>query len=105
MIPEPISVEINGAETNYEFELDINCCSCVRVCVTKRSDDSHIVVKNLSLNNIAITNLNAISFLRTNSGEIRRNHGYLDSVGDFIIKIRTNAVSLNYLNYLLSLTK
>jgi hypothetical protein len=103
--PEPSSVEQQESKTVYTFDLDISCANQITIHVDYRDPDAHLVVEKILVNNLEINDLNIISFLRTQSGEIRKNYGYIDSEGEFIIKLHTNPISLNYLNYLLSLTK
>jgi hypothetical protein len=103
--PAPILINTVDSEIIYNFEVDVNQSTQIRIQITGRNDESHIQIKKMILSDFTITDLNSVSFLQTDSGEIRRNHGYIDSVGTFVIKLHTNAVSLNYLNYLLSLTK
>jgi hypothetical protein len=90
----------------YDFDIVVNNPQPIKIIVAKRTGTkSHLIVERVEYNNQLITDLNSVGFLRTNTGEVKRNHGYVDSEGEFVIKLHTNPVSLNYLNYLLSLTK
>lgn len=103
--PEPISIDSKDDELIYTFDVDVNRSNQIHIQVLDRKDGSHIQVKKMVFNNFEMSDINSVSFLKTASGEIFRNHGYIDAVGTFVIKLHTNAISLNYLNYLLSLTK
>lgn len=97
--------EVNGC-IKYDFNISVNAPKPIKIIVTKRTGiESHLIVERVEYNNQLITDLNSVGFLRTSTGEVKRNHGYVDSEGEFVIKLHTNPVSLNYLNYLLSLTK
>ena len=104
--PVPTTIEIKNQQLVYNFLVDINQLTTIKIQVIKRTGiDSYIMVKRVDIGACKIQDLNAISFLRTENNKIKKNHGYIDCVGEFIIKIHTNIVSLNYLTYLLSLTK
>lgn len=103
--PSPVAVRHQDDMTIYDIMVDVDCINLITLSINHRHSDAHMMLKRIELNGIEISDINAISYLRTSSGEIRKNHGYIDAVGEFVIKIHTNAVSQNYLNYLISLTK
>jgi hypothetical protein len=98
--------KVVGDHHTLEFVVDVLKPTTLKLIIHKRIGiDSHIQITKMIYNNIKILNLNSISFLKTTQGEIRKNHGYIDAEGEFIIKLHTNPVSQDYLNYLLLLTK
>ena len=98
--------KISGDNHTLEFVVDVSTLTTIKLCINKRVGfDSHIQITNALYNNIKIADLNSIGFLKTTQGEIRKNHGYIDAEGEFVIKLHTNPVSQDYLNYLLLLTK
>ena len=103
--PEPVSTKTDNLVVTHEFDVDINQPSQIHVHVTTCPEGEQLIVEEIQLNHTPITQLNAVSFFRTDFGEIRKNHGYIDTTGTFLIKLHTNAISLNFLTYLLSLTK
>lgn len=104
--PLPATEKYIKTDHILEFYIDISKSTTIKLYVDKKSgNDSYIQVKSMSLNNIDFADLNSVSFVKTVNGEIRRTHGYIDTEGEFVIKLHTNPISQNYLNYLLSLTK
>ena len=104
--PQAESITKADGCIKYDFNVSVNSPKPIKIIVTKRTGiESHLIVERVEYNNQLINDLNSVGFLRTNTGEVKRNHGYVDAEGEFIIKLHTNPVSLNYLNYLLSLTK
>jgi hypothetical protein len=103
--PSPVAVRHQDDMTIYDVMVDVDCVNLITVSINHRYGDAHMMLKRVELNGVEISDINAISYLHTIDGEIRKNHGYIDAVGEFVIKIHTNAVSQNYLNYLISLTK
>jgi hypothetical protein len=89
-----------------EFVVDVLKPNTIKLCINQRiGSDSHIRITDMLYNDIKIEDLNSVSFLKTTQGEIRKTHGYIDAEGEFVIKLHTNPVSQDYLNYLLQLTK
>ena len=104
--PKPTTVTNVDDQMLYEFTINVNNPPPIRIVVTQRTGtSSHIIVSQITYNNQLITDLNSIGVMRPKVGECRRTHGYIDTEGEFVIKLHTNPVSLNYLSYLLSLTK
>jgi hypothetical protein len=103
--PSPLSIRHQDTMTIYDIMVDVDCVNLITVNINYRDNNAHIILKRIELNGVEISDINAISHLHTVDGEIRKNHGYIDAVGEFLIKIHTNAVSQNYLSYLISLTK
>ena len=95
----------NNDLTVYTFVVDLSVTNLIKFIITDVSNHAHLRVEKILVNDTEIIHMDSISYLRTQSGEIRKTYGYIDEVGEFVIKIHTNAVSLNYLTYLLSLTK
>ena len=104
--PVPASVEQRNDVFVYEFDINVSRPPVITISVTDRiGTNSHLVIENIEYNHQKISDLNSVCFLRTENGTIKKNHGYVDSKGEVLIKLHTNPVSLNYLNYLISLTK
>ena len=91
--------------TIYDVVLDIDCVNLITVNITSKHKDANMTLTRVNLNGVDITDINAISYLQTLDGKIQKNYGYIGELGKFFIKLHTNAVSQNYLNYLLSLTR
>jgi hypothetical protein len=97
---------VSGNQHRLEFVVDVLKTNTIKLCINQRiGSDSHIQITDMLYNNIKIVDLNSVSFLKTTQGEIRKTHGYIDAEGEFVIKLHTNPVSQDYLNYLLHLTK
>lgn len=104
--PEPVSVEATDTGKCYNFLFDVTKLNIIKIKIDNEfENNSFIVVDKITLNGYPIDNLDAVSFLKTKDHKIVRSHGYITQSGEFTIKIRSNVVSLNYINYLLSLTK
>ena len=91
--------------TIYDVVLDIDCVNLITVNITSKHKDANMTLTRVNLNGVDITDIDAISYLQTLDGKIQKNYGYIGELGKFFIKLHTNAVSQNYLNYLLSLTR
>ncbi len=103
--PAPYSVDKDDSFIVYNFIIDTTQLNIIKIKIDKIFNVGDcIVVDKILINDHPIDNLDAVSFLRTSDNQIKRTYGYIDCCGEFIIKIRNNLVSLNYLNYLLSLT-
>jgi hypothetical protein len=97
---------VSGDHHRLEFVVDVFKTNTIKLYINQRvGSDSHIQITDMLYNNIKIADLNSVSFLKTTQGEIRKNYGYIDAEGEFVIKLHTNPVSQHYLNYLLQLTK
>ena len=89
----------------YTFTVDINKSTTVEINVTRRDgNQSHIIVKQLTVCDVDLQ-LSNISVYRTATNKIKNSYGFLDELGTYRVKIHTNPISQNYLNYLLNLTK
>jgi hypothetical protein len=98
---DPISID---GTLRYDFDVD-SLPFLLRIIITRRDDNqSHLLIKKVEYMGVAINDIDIISFMRTDQGEIRQTNGYLDAVGEFKLKLRMNPISQNSLNYLLSLT-
>lgn len=104
--PKPTSVvEVDGV-VRYDFNVKVDNPGLIRIVVSSRlGAESHLTVEKIVYNNQPIDNINSVGFLKPKNGEVRRTYGYIDCEGEYIVKLHTNPVSLNYLNYLLELTK
>jgi hypothetical protein len=104
--PEPVNVEETDTGKSYNFLFDVTKINIIKIKIDDNfENNSAIIVDKITLNGYPIGNLDAVSFLKTKDHKIIRTYGYINQSGEFTIKIRSNIVSLNYINYLLSLTK
>lgn len=81
----------------YTFDIDINTVTTFMFEVTERiGTSSHVHVDKIIVNGIKIDDINPMANFKTS--------GYIDQVGKFYIKLHTNPIGQNYLNFLLSLS-
>jgi hypothetical protein len=103
--PKPDIVNTVDNQLILDYMIDLTTVTTLKIFITCRDDiTSHILVKHIEIAGVKINDINKISFMQTKHGEIKRTNGYLDAVGTFKIKLHTNPISQNSLNYLLSLT-
>jgi hypothetical protein len=92
----------NSDGLTHHYEIDINQPNKIKLELIKKSyDDSFLQISKIMLNDIELNHFDQFINFYVN-GKIRKTYGWLDSVGCCIIKVHTNAVSQNLLNYLLS---
>lgn len=104
--PTPnVTTQLENNLIEYEFLIDLAVSSKITINVISQTPNSTIQVKRLVVSGIEVGNINNISIFKTLDGRIKKTHGYLDEPGTFTLKIHTNPISLNYLSYLLDLTK
>tara|TARA_R110000868_G_scaffold411392_1_gene703685 strand:+ start:1646 stop:1954 length:309 start_codon:yes stop_codon:yes gene_type:complete len=101
----PINTKYHNDTKIYDIMIDVDRINPITVTVNHRHNNGNIILKKIEVNGVEISDINAISQFRTINGEIQKNNGYINAVGEFLIKIHTNVISHNYLNYLISLTK
>lgn len=78
----------------YNFTLNVNSPPNIIIDI-QQCNDSYIQVEKMEYNDVCIDNLNSICNTKT--------HGFFNTVGRHYIKLHTNPVSINFINYLLSL--
>ena len=106
IVPTPDSVTTTNNISVLDFIVDINSPTILKIVITRRDGiTAHLLVDRIEVAGTRINDLNKISFMKTSQGKIKQTNGYLDDVGIFKINLHTNPISLNSLNYLLSLTK
>jgi hypothetical protein len=103
-------VKIHSDVEEYIFDLDLTKVNIIKINVnhwdtTASNNGASLIIKQIKIGNVIASYLDAISFFKSTVGPIRRTNGYIDSTGTYQIKIHTNLISQNYLNYLLDLTK
>lgn len=102
-IPDESSKE-NDLEIN-SFLLDVNKPNTIKIKVFNKKNAGLIIIKKMLLNNTEVNHINPPGvFIYTNK-KTKVNNNWLDDNGEFIIRLHGNAVSHNFLNYMLSLTK
>jgi hypothetical protein len=94
-------------DNGFVVEVDVNVTktSVLKISINNLSADSNIKIDKILLNQVELQHLNSFTWLVTKDQTVRRDYGWIDQNGEFIIKLRQNPVSQNYLNYILSLTK
>ena len=102
--PTPLQSTTVNDTVQYDFVVDVTRPTTIKFTVTKLDPDSVLQIKKMTLNNTELDHINLFSFLRDTDNQIQHTHGYIDREGEFLIRLRTNAISQNYLNYLLTLT-
>jgi hypothetical protein len=81
----------------YTFDININTVNTFVFEVTERiGTSSYVHVDKIIVDGIKIDDINPMSNFKT--------FGYIDRVGKFYIKLHTNPIGQNYLNFLLSLS-
>lgn len=102
--PTPCNTTQVDNEITYEFDVDIHSMSTIKINVTRRIGGySHILIKSFTVDGIELL-LSKTTLYKTTPGTIKKSHNFLDEVGTMQLKIRSNPISQNYLNYLLDLT-
>lgn len=103
-------IKIHSDVEEYIFDFDLTKVNIIKINVnhwdtTSSNNEASLIIKQIKIGNVIASYLDAISFFKPTVGPIRRTNGYIDGIGTYQIKIHTNLISQNYLNYLLDLTK
>jgi hypothetical protein len=105
MSPLPVQILTHNNVIEYQYEFDLKKINIVKISVTNRTgSNSYIRVHDMRYNGIMLENIDAYSIFKTLNGTIKP-FGYLDQIGDFYLKIRGDPLTLNYISYLLALTR
>lgn len=103
--PVPILHTETNAGFIAEFDIDVTKTSMLKLSISNLSDNGSIKIDKILLNNTELNFLNSFTWLITEANQIQKHYGWIGQNGTFVIKIRQNPISQNYLNYILSLTK
>ena len=95
--PAPVSVD----QDIYKFDVNPDIVFNLVITVDNITTDSALIVDKIILGGEQLTHLDSFSIYRTKNG-IKKTHGYIDEPGTYRVKIRYNALSQNYLNFLLN---
>ena len=103
-------IKIHDNVEEYIFDLDLTKVNIIKINVnqwniTANNTNASLIIKQVKIGNIIASHLDSISFFKPIVGPIRKTNGYIDGTGTYQIKIHTNLISQNYLNYLINLTK
>jgi hypothetical protein len=88
-----------------EFDVDVTKTFILKMFIKNLSDNGNIKIDKILLNSVELQHFNNFTWFVTKDRKVRKDYGWIDQNGEFIIKIRQNPISQNYLNYILSLTK
>jgi hypothetical protein len=88
-----------------EFDVDVTRTFILKILINNLSTNGNIKIDKILLNNVELHHLNNFTWLVTKDRRVRKDYGWIDQDGEFVIKLRQNPISQNYLNYILSLTK
>lgn len=91
---ESVDQSLTGVYNTY---IDVNKTNTFVIDITKCSPESFIQIEKIVVNNVNIDNLNFVTNTNT--------HGFFNRIGKYNIKLRTNPISINFVNYMLSLSK
>jgi hypothetical protein len=95
--PAPISVE----QDTYKFNINPDSVVNLTITVDNITVNSALIIDKIILGGELLTHLDTFSTYRTKNG-VKKTHGYMDEPGTYRFKIRYNALSQNYLNFLLT---
>jgi hypothetical protein len=102
--PNPCKTTRIDNEITYEFNVDIHTPSTIKINLTRRLGGyAHILIKSFKVDGVEIL-LSRTVIYKTAAGQIKNSHNFLDEVGTLQLKIHSNPISQNFLNYLLDLT-
>ena len=100
--------KVSSNLTVYETEIDLAKTNKITVRLSsKTGSNGHLVIEKINLGGIDLRNLWATSlYLRQDNNQlIPYTSEYMGIPGDYIIKIRQNALVHNYMTWLLSVCK
>jgi hypothetical protein len=100
----PIAYKTSDSGFIVEFEVDVTRTNVLKIIINNLTDNSHIKIDKILLDGVELNFLNNFTWLVTQHKQIQRQYGWINQNGEFVIKLRQNPISQNYLNYILSLT-
>ena len=100
-IEPPGRQTLTNGMLNYELEVDAKQRNQIKIHLLRRQGhQSHMVVKEMKLNNLPLNQLNLCStYMIKETGETAQTYGYLDRPGTLYLNIHQSAVVHNYMLY------
>jgi len=98
--PDKIFMSDDGLEV-ISFGMNPDDIFLVNVTVNEIKLQSSLIIEKIVLNDIQLNHLDSFGRYLTSHG-VRKTYGFMDEAGSYKFKIRYNAISQNYLNFLLN---
>ena len=99
--PSPLLVTNTETGQIAIFEVDYSLPLVLSVTVTQVEQNAALIIESIVLGNTPLSHIDTIGQYKTSLG-IKKTYGYMDEPGTYKFKIRYNAISQNYISFLLN---
>ena len=88
-------------DNTYSYEVNPTQVFDLSVTVNQLKNGSALIIDKIIMQGTELNHLDSFGVYRTKQG-IKKTYGYMDELGTYRFKIRYNALSHNYINFLLN---